>query len=540
MDRVRAEGSRRLLLLPLLHAGVPVAVAHISEKHKAFVVPYEPALYNLVPNTKIVKMPSGDHLVVPHTVETTRLARNLGHRVPAPILSQYDWAGGVPFEAQEVTAALMTMNLRAFILSEIGTGKTRAALFAIDWLIREGIIKSALIAAPLSTLSQVWDREIFQYFPHLTTQVLHGTREERLKRLRAGADIFIINHDGIETIQKDLCAESSIGCVVIDELSYYRNGTTDRWKSMNSLVAKKLYVWGLTGSPTPNEPADAYSQIKLLRPEAVPKYFTNFKELVMTKVSNFRWVAKPTSLEIVYNAMQPGVRYLRKDIMELPPTSYQTRDCALTTEQGRVYKALYDKAHYMHQHGEITALNAGVLMSKLLQVSGGWVYSTARGVISFDNTPRVDALLALLEEVGDERVIVFVEFIHAVTALYDLLKRKGISCETVTGATSLKERNRIFSAFQAGGGARVLVAHPKCMSHGLTLTAASTICWFIPTTSLETYEQANGRITRPGQLNKTLIVHLCGSAVERKIYGMLEKKSNVQDSLLGMFADASM
>jgi len=225
--------------------------------------------------------------------------------------------------------------------------------------------------------------------------------------------------------------------------------------------------------------------------------------------------------------------------MELPPTSYQTRDCALTTEQGRVYKALYDKAHYMHQHGEITALNAGVLMSKLLQVSGGWVYSTARGVISFDNTPRVDALLALLEEVGDERVIVFVEFIHAVTALYDLLKRKGISCETVTGATSLKERNRIFSAFQAGGGARVLVAHPKCMSHGLTLTAASTICWFIPTTSLETYEQANGRITRPGQLNKTLVVHLCGSAVERKLYGMLEKKGNVQASLLSMFADGS-
>jgi SNF2 family DNA or RNA helicase len=515
-----------------------MAIAHVSEKHKVFVLPYDAALYNLVTGCKPVKLPSGDHLVIPHTVETTKLARNLGHRVPAPILSQYDWAGGSPFLAQEITAALMTMNPRAFILSEIGTGKTRASLFAIDWLLREGIIKSALIAAPLSTLSQVWDREIFQYFPHLTTAVLHGTRKQRLELLAKGADIYIINHDGIEVIEKELCANSGIGCVVIDELSYYRNGTTDRWKSMSKLVAGRQYVWGLTGSPTPNEPADAYSQIKLLRPEAVPKYYKHFKELVMTQYSNFRWVAKPTALETVYNAMQPGVRYLRKDIMELPPTSYQTRDCALTLEQGRVYKALYDKAHYMHQHGEITALNAGVLMSKLLQVSGGWVYSTARGIISFDNSPRVDALLALLEEVGEGRVIVFVEFIHAVTALYSLLKSKGISCETVTGATSLPERNRIFGAFQAGGGARVLVAHPKCMSHGLTLTAASTVCWFIPTTSLETYEQANGRITRPGQVNKTLIVHLCGSAVERKIYGMLQKKGNVQDSLLSMFADA--
>lgn len=500
-------------------------------------LPYDAGLYNLVPNTRVVTLPQGPQIVVPHTIETTRLARNLGHRVSAPILAAYDWCGDTPFEAQEVTAALMTMNPRAFILSEIGTGKTRAALYAIDYLIREGVIKSALVAAPLSTLSQVWDKEIFRYFPHLKAVVLHGTRKQRRELLAAGADIYIINHDGIQTIQKELCATGTIGAVVVDELSYYRNGTTDRWKSMNALVSGRKYVWGLTGSPTPNEPADAYSQIKLLRPEAVPKYYKHFKELVMTQVSNFRWVAKPTALETVYNAMQPGVRYLRKDIMELPETSYQTRDCPLTAEQSKVYKQLYDKAHYMHQHGEITALNAGVLMSKLLQVSGGWVYSTARGVVALDNTPRVDALLEVLEEVGEGRTIIFVEFIHAVRELHARLVKEGISCETVTGETPIRERNRIFGSFApTAGGARVLVAHPRCMAHGLSLTAASTIVWYTPTTSLETYEQANGRITRPGQVNKTLVVHLNGSPVERRLYGMLEKKGNVQDSLLSMFA----
>lgn len=515
-----------------------MGVARVSEKHKVFALPYDAALFNMVPGTKTAATSQGDIVVVPHTIETTRLARNLGHRVPAPILSQYDWCGDTPFEAQEVTAALMTMNPRAFVLSEIGTGKTRAALYAVDFLIREGVIKSALVTAPLSTLSQVWDKEIFKFFPHLTTAVLHGTREQRQKLLAKRADIFIINHDGVGTILPALRACSDIGAVVIDELSYFRNGTTERWKSMNALCSGKKYVWGLTGSPTPNEPADAYAQVKLLTPAAVPKYYKHFKELVMTQFSQFRWVAKPTALDTVYAAMQPGVRYLRKDVAELPETSYQTRDCPLTPEQGKVYKQLYDKAHYMHQHGQITALNAGVLMSKLLQVSGGYVYTTARGVVSLDNSTRVDALLGVLEEVGDKRVIVFVEYIHAVTELFKLLKAKGISCETVTGNTSLRDRNRIFSDFQSGGGARVLVAHPKCMSHGLTLTAASTIVWFIPTTSLETYEQANGRITRPGQVNKTLIVHLCGSAVERKLYTMLEKKGNVQSSLLSMFADA--
>ena len=55
-------------------------------------------------------------------------------------LSRYDWCGDTPFEAQRITSALMTMNPRAFILSEIGTGKTRAALYAIDFLMREGLL----------------------------------------------------------------------------------------------------------------------------------------------------------------------------------------------------------------------------------------------------------------------------------------------------------------------------------------------------------------------------------------------------------------
>jgi SNF2 family DNA or RNA helicase len=507
-----------------------VRVAQVSAKHKVFAVPYDAALFNIVPGCHIL----GDKVVVPHSIDSTRLARNLGYRVPAPIRVRYDWAGDVPFDAQEVTAALMTMNLRAFILSEIGTGKTRAALFAIDFLLREGVINGAIVTAPLSTLSQVWDKEIFKYFPHLTTQILHGTRKQRRAALAKDADIYIINHDGVETILPELCSKSSIGAVVIDELSYFRNGTTDRWKCMNKMITGRRYVWGLTGSPTPVEPADAYSQVKLLRPEAVPRYFKHFKELTMNQVSNFRWVAKPTALETVYQAMQPGVRYLRKDVKELPETCYQTRDCPLTPEQAKAYKTLYDHAHLMHKQQQITALNAGVLMQKLLQIASGWVYSTTRAILHFDNSTRLDALLELLEE-ADGHVITLVQHISAAAELTKLLLAKGISCETVTGETPLTARNRIFSDFQSGAGARVLVAHPGCMSHGLTLTAANTVVWWTPTLSLETYEQANGRVTRPGQTRKTLIIHLSGSAVERKIYKMLEGKGNIQASLLSMF-----
>jgi hypothetical protein len=61
------------------------------------------------------------------------------------------------------------------------------------------------------------------------------------------------------------------------------------------------------------------------------------------------------------------------------------------------------------------------------------------------------------------------------------------------------------------------------MMHGLTLTDANTIIWWSPATSLEIYEQATARINRPGQMVKTEIAHLSGTAAERGVYVRLRK-----------------
>ena len=511
-----------------------MAVAQVSAKHKVFGLPYDQAIVNTIPGTRVTATVTGPQVIVPHTRDAVKFARNLGHRVPAPILSQYDWNGDTPWTVQKTTSALMTMHDRAFVLNEIGTGKTRSALYAIDYLLQTGEIAAACIAAPLSTLVRVWDAEIFRYFNHLNAVILHGTKAQRQKKLAAGADIFIINHDGIETILPELVAAKQIQAVVIDELSYYRNSQTDLWAAMKTFTTGRKYVWGMTGSPTPTEPPDAYGQVKLLLPNRVPKFYSRFKKLTMRQVSQFRWVENADALDIVHETMQPAVRFLRKDVAELPETVYRTAEVDLSPEQDRVYRALVAKAHHAFAQGEVTALNEGVLLSKLLQVASGWVYTTARATVALDNSPRMEALQEVLVEASG-KVIVFVDFIHAANALYSKLLGDGEKVELVTGSTSLSDRNRIFRDFQETPEPRILVAHPRCMSHGLTLTAANTVIWFTPTTSLETYEQANGRITRPGQKEKTLIVHLSGTAVERKLYRGLQKKAKIQGALLEMF-----
>lgn len=518
-----------------------MAKAEVSAKHRMFMVPYDAGIANIVPGA----VRHGGNMILPHTRDAVRLARNLGHTVPAPILCQYDWNGDTPFRTQKITAALLTMHRRAFVLSEMGVGKTRAALHAVNFLLQTGEARSTLVAAPLSTLVHVWDREVFRYFGHLSTGVLYGSKAQRLKVLAEPKDIYIINHDGVETILDALIAKR-FDIVLIDELATYRNAQTDRWRAMNKVVNGSFkrgdvnpshavpFAWGLTGSPTPNEPPDAWAQCRLLAPHKVPPFYKQFKRETMTQVSQFRWIPKREANDIVYDAMQPAVRYKRADCIELPETLYIDRVVDMSPRQKQVYDELMRKLKLGFQEGTVTAVNEGVLFSKLLQICCGYVYTTDKRVVSLDNTPRLEALEEVLSE-AEGKVIVFVDFIHAAHALYDVLVARGHATALVTGETPAAQRTAIFNDFENSATPRVLVAHPKCMSHGLTLVAANTIVWFSPTTSLETYEQACARITRPGQRLVTAIVNLTGSPVERKLFTRLKQKSRTQGALLEMF-----
>jgi hypothetical protein len=92
-------------------------------------------------------------------------------------------------------------------------------------------------------------------------------------------------------------------------------------------------VWGLTGTPTPNAPTDAWAQCKLISPTRVPKYWGAFRDQVMKQQGPFKWVPRDSALEITKQAMQPSIRFSREDCIDLPPTMYQTREVALTHEQ---------------------------------------------------------------------------------------------------------------------------------------------------------------------------------------------------------------
>jgi SNF2 family DNA or RNA helicase len=441
-----------------------------------------------------------------------------------------------PFEHQRVMSEFMTMHHRCFNLGDMGVGKTIATLWAYDYLRQEGVVHKLLVVTPLSTLERTWGDELFRNFPHLTFAVLHGTRDRREKLLQEDVDVYLINHDGAKILAKQIAARADIDIVVIDEIAQAaRNASTDRWKALKAIIKDKLWVWGLTGTPTPNEPTDAWAQCRLVVPENVPPYYGKFRDSVMKQVSNFKWVARPNALDIVHDAMQPAIRYKRDECIDLPECVYETRTAKMTPDQTRMYKEMLARLHTEMNGNQITAVNEAVKAMKLVQIAAGVCLDNDGNAVAVPAHERLAATLEIIEE-APAKVIVFVPFTAVLRAVEAYLI-KHVSVEIIDGSVSKAERDRILGAFQNTSEPRVLVAQPAAMSHGLTLTAANTIIWFAPVNSNETYEQANARITRPGQKNKQLIIHIEGSPIEQRIYDRLRNKGKMQGLLLETFTE---
>jgi len=492
-------------------------------------------ILSVISSAKTITVKGETLVAVPHNIEETKVLRNLGFDAPAPIRHHYDWPGRFkPFMAQREAAAFLSMYKRAFNLSELGTGKSLASLWAYDYLRSVGVLNKVLIVAPLSTLERTWADEIFNHFTHLTCVVVHGTRAKRLKLLAQDVDVYIINHDGVAIVEESLRARQDINLVIVDEIAQCaRNAATDKWKTINAVVNKhkdKRWCWGMTGTPTPNAPTDAWAQCKLLVPDKVPLYFNRFKMQVMRQITQFIWQPKPDALDMVKEVMQPSVRFTRDECVDLPPLMYETRQVSLTKEQNKAYNEMLTRLRTQADSGAITAVNEAVKLGKLIQIACGVVYADDGTEVTIPSNPRIQETKDIISA-AEGKVIVFVPYVSSVKMVSRELA-KHFTVETIYGGVSKNERDRIFGEFQKGKDLKVIVAQPAAMSHGLTLTAASTIVWYSCVTSNETFEQANGRINRPGQKMNNFIIMLEGTKVEQRMYKRLKNKQKMQGALL--------
>jgi len=487
---------------------------------------------SVIPKSKVV-----DKDVAVHWgLDEAKALRNMDIKAPSPIEGRYKWTGKYePFEHQKKTAGFLTMNRKSFCFNEQGTGKTASAIWAADYLMKQGKINRVLVICPLSIMDSAWRADLFTFAMHRTVDVAHGAKEKRRKIIEGGADFVIINYDGVEIVQ-DVIAAGGFDCIIIDEATHYKNPQTKRWKTLNKLVTPDTWLWLMTGTPAAQSPVDAYGLAKLVNPKTVPRFASSFRDMVMIKMTQFRWVPKHDATETVFRALQPAIRFTKEECLDLPPMVYVKRQVEMTRQQKKYYKILKEKLVMQAAGEEITAVNAAVAMNKLLQISAGAVYTDAGDSLEFDITHRYKVLREVIDE-SSKKILVFVPFRHAIDILTDKLRADGITTDIIRGDVPARKRTEIFKQFQETDNPKVLVIQPQSAAHGVTLTAANTVVWWSPTSSLETYAQANARVHRSGQTHKCTVVQLQGSAVEQRIYALLDNRIDVHSKMIDLYSE---
>ena len=476
-------------------------------------------------------------VAAPDAPGTRQALESLGYTYQAPVA--YDWPGGqVPMVHQRATVEFLLAHRRALVLNDMGTGKTLSAIWAMDRLMEAEEVGKALIICPLSTVKFTWGQALFRTLAAkgIRYEELLAPTTSRLKKLKGDQRVDVLNHGhaAFESIAPHVVGRYDL--LIIDEAAVYRN-VGKAWRDLRRWLAlpgnAHLRLWAMTGTPTPQRPADSWALSQLVGNPLAPKTWYKARDQLeyKPKPEGYRWVPRNGWRHHVERLLKPSIRYKLSECVDIPPTTTQARSVALTDHQRKAYKQMKDQLVAEVEGGQVTAANAGVKMMRLVQICGGAGYvDGAEHVVPVDCKPRLEQTREVLDQT-EGKAIVFVPYLGVLKLVHEALS-EHYACAVVTGATRADVRADTFRAFQEDASPRVLLAIPQTMSHGLTLTAASTILWWSPITSNETYRQACARVDRIGKHQPCSIVQLVSSPVEKALYASIEGKQANQAALL--------
>ena len=425
-----------------------------------------------------------------------------------------------------------------------GYGKTMIVLHTFKALYDAGAVKNMLIVAPLRVMQTVWAQEIENWssLHGLRAARLHGRKKEKQLE-RRDVQIWLINYEGMPWAVKMAKEGKLPQCDVIcfDEIRRMKNAQGKRFKAAKPLVAMARFKWGLTGTPASNGLMDLFGQFLILDGGiALGKYITKYRQNYFEKgYDGFTWLPRPGAKEAIEKRIAPYV-YRADGFLDLPEFVYDDRKIVLTDKARKTYQTLKRDLIAEHEGEKLTAANAAVLFGKLKQMAGGRVYDED-GKVVFVHDGKKEALEELVEELGDEQLLIAYQYNHELQQIRDVLGEDvpylGAGVNEKTAMSHVDAWNRKEIQFMA--------AHPASAGHGLNLQkgGAHHILWFGPTVDLDHYIQFNDRLRRQGNVASSVVVHQFvaeRTADEIAIVSRIEKdglQSAVLRALTGEFGE---
>lgn len=427
---------------------------------------------------------------------------------------------------------------RVYNGSDAGTGKTLSTLTYIKRHPPEPG-EYMVVLAPKTIAQLAWGDDIEKIDLGFPYEVCVGSRQQKIKainRMREQGGLLVTNHDAVAIIRENY--EGLVGFVV-DEGTVFKNRNAKRSKNAKALAALPSIRMAvvMSGTPTPQTVMDFWHQIELVKPKFLPPY-TRLRAELQTPRSQITasaehvivWEDKPDARLWLSQILEPLlIRYSKDQCLDLPEQTKRFMTVPMSRTLRKHYNELKKEAVLVLEDGVADAVNAAVMMKKLLQVVSGFIYGD-KGVAHNLSPERYDLILELCME--RDSALVACPLKDQIVRLSEMAERKGLRYGAIDGTVKPEERTRLGRAFQ-DGEIDYLFCNPKAAGHGLTLTRSQTVIWASPVFSSEEFIQFNARIDRISQAqhNEVIMIKAEGT-YEEAAYNRLDHKVGNQLDLL--------
>ena len=446
-----------------------------------------------------------------------------------------------PHDYQKKAIQFMVSRACAGLFLDPGLGKTAITYAAFNLLRKLKMVRTMLVIAPLRPAQSTWPAEARKWigFNGLKVVVLHGPNKDAL--LKAGADVFIINPEGLAWFTSACKIFPDV--LVVDESTRFKHHNTLRFKLLRAVLPRFKRRYILTGSPAPNGLLDLFGQVFVLDlGESLGRYITHYRMKYFNQVGfgGFTWVPKLGADKEIYKKLAPYVLHMSaEDYLDLPPllgvlpgtkeNPANIVEVELPAKAMKIYREMERLLIAKLESGEVTAANASVAAGKCRQIANGGVYGATTEDRTNIHTAKIEAVQELVEELQGTPALVAYEFQHDL----DRLRTAFPDAPVLGGGVTNREFRAVEARWNAGE-IPVLLAQPQSVAHGLNLQGTKAhVIWHSLTHNLEFYEQFIDRVHRQGQEHRVLVHHIVAKGtVDEAIIKAVSKKDRTQQALL--------
>lgn len=421
-----------------------------------------------------------------------------------------------PEPYQRLLTEFFHKNERAAGLVGMGMGKTASTLsFCNDHILDGG--RATLVVAPKRVARMTWPNEVAKWsqFKWMKPEVLTGQKPS------GNSALYVTNYEQLQKLKSlDFCTT-----VVFDELTRAKNPQSKRIKAFRPLLKQHRRI-GLTGTPRPNSLMELFAQVRLLDDgKRLGPSFSQFQQTYFTSdYMGYKWEPKPGAEDTIYRKIADLCITLRSsDYLDLPDTIVEDIEITLPEAAKKSYDSLEKDLLIMLRESEVVAVNAAVLVGKLLQITGGQVYDQNRAVLEVHDAKLV-ALKKILAS-HKEPVLIACNFIH---------ERERV-CAATGAVDAAKFKGNLEDAWNSGK-IKALAVDPRSMGHGLNMQQGGRIVvWYSPNHSRELYDQMNARVARKGQTGQPIIYRLIArDTIDEAVVETLRCRGDAQGEMLAL------